>query len=148
VTHRRLLNEFYEALHPPFYSLGTLDSLDVFLIPEWTRAVAVVIHWTQELAYTLDFRSRSQFTLTHLIRGARLSFELDIHHASMYWSRSPCLNPAVNPYIRPGGSVLAGDIVCWTESQHPNSILCGILAIMCVCNLFHSIHRYRFYTPF
>lgn len=127
-AQRYWINRLYEALDPPFYCLGNRSYLKSALIPQFQKGIQVVKDWTQELAYTLDFRYPSPF-LTNLVRGALLGSAFD-RHASLHWRRARCLTlPHLPQYIRPPGIFMLGELLSFVDASHEFSISMGILSL-------------------
>ncbi|KAH8834708.1 hypothetical protein DL96DRAFT_1808678 [Flagelloscypha sp. PMI_526] len=91
-SQRIWLERLYDALFPPFHSLGNLASLRSGLIPEGKEAFQVVKYWSQDLLRTrFSDPSIHAQALSELMRISFLSFFFDKDDAAKYIFAAPCL---------------------------------------------------------
>ncbi|KAG6863622.1 hypothetical protein C0991_004590 [Blastosporella zonata] len=127
---QRYLCQFYEAVNPPFYYLGTHSQLNPDLIPEYGKGIHVLKEWLRDAAYVLDFNPRMHF-LTNLLRISNLALTFDQRDALTYLRNAPCLSStsAVRPYLRaPGGDFMLGELMVSLEGSKYWSIAAGVLS--------------------
>ena len=72
------MNGFFEALYPPYHTLGTISSLRGSAIPEARRGIQVVKYWAQDvLSRPPPTKPRAQYYLTDVSRAANVSLTFD-----------------------------------------------------------------------
>ena len=132
-TPRHRIDEFYAAMNPPFYCLGSTFYLNTDLIPEYQDGIQVVKSWTQDLVDALHLNQRSEF-LTHLIKGCFLVSVFDKEGTSSYWSHVLRLSMPVSRVFRPphGEHIKAEKLVSSLKGHGTESITSGILSLRSV----------------
>jgi hypothetical protein len=85
------LSRLYDALFPPFFSLGSPANWDQNLLPETSQAIDVVREWLRELVYTIDPRNQKMRFLTFSLQANTLSRLFDKTSFQTYIHRAQCM---------------------------------------------------------
>jgi hypothetical protein len=129
--YRLWLSKLYEAIFPPYFSLGSPCLWDKELLPETSKAIDVAQDWLRELVYTINPFLKPQSTrfLTFFMQANALSKILGQEAFREYISRARCmvdLRP-FNYFRSAEGHYILNDCVEMTLGQQPASVAQGLL---------------------
>ncbi|KAL0065389.1 hypothetical protein AAF712_007595 [Marasmius tenuissimus] len=85
IRRREWMDGFYQALYPPYHTLGTVSSLRGSAIPEARRGIQVVKYWAQDaLSRPSPGKAQVQYYLTDVTRAANISLTFDEGEKTTY----------------------------------------------------------------
>ena len=92
ILYRFWLSRLYHALFPAHVKAGSWLDLDIQLIPEAERGLAVVREWLHEFLYTASFKGIGHHSfLTNLAYVITLDIFLAKDSAATYFNRAACI---------------------------------------------------------
>lgn len=139
---RRWISRLYAVLNPPSFHLGSAASLDLNSIPEAELALQVVKEWVRNWSFALEFSPETHF-LTDMIQLARLGFELDRKHATVYSSRFSFMMDPRKPLIYrrpPEGRYIVGEFLSALDDRYEWCLSAGVIFLQHIINKNLSIH--------
>ncbi|KII86508.1 hypothetical protein PLICRDRAFT_44106 [Plicaturopsis crispa FD-325 SS-3] len=131
--HQRYwLDQLYDALHPPYFPLGTIANLNPNLSREDVAGFEVAKVWSKRLLYHFERRHRNgeKAILSTILKAASLSFTIDRAEASRFIVRTPLMQTILDDgFIRRGGGYIVEELIWCIHGNTPNSITMGIFSL-------------------
>jgi hypothetical protein len=139
---REWLSRLYDALFPPFFSLGSPAGWDQHLLPETAKAIEIVREWLRELVYSIDpWTQRTKF-LTFFLQANTLSRLFDKASFQDHINRARCMT-TIRPhaFIRSAqGHYILSDCVDFTIGKSHIAVARGLMfAMYAISHLFPQV---------